>query len=92
MDDLDGGISKSGKEADKEWNVIAISHTVVKPHTMVIKVIHTTVTLSTVFTANQTVAITMQTEQDTLLVNFKPYLFVLLWPFVVIDHTICRVR
>ena len=71
MYEENGNKSKSGEYTDEECFIIAFSHTIIEPHTMVIEIFDASITGSTMLTLFETVTIAVVTKHDFLIIRLK---------------------
>lgn len=84
-------IAQSWYDAYKEVIIVSLSHAVVKPHAVMVKIIYTSVTGAAMLAIGITVTITVLAEQDLIVLWRKDHVFIIPWPFIIVHHPIRRV-
>jgi hypothetical protein len=69
MCDECNSIAEGGNDANKEKFVVFISNAIVKPHAVVIEVIHTSVTNSTVLAGSHAIAVAVEAEEKLVIIG-----------------------
>lgn len=76
MNNIYNSIAKCRYNADEKIVVVSLSNTVIKPHTMMIEIINTSITSTTMFTISIAVAIAVLAKQYFIIFWRKNYLFI----------------
>lgn len=62
MDDDDSCIAKGANDTDQKIVIVGFSHTIIKPHAVMVKFVDTSITCSTVLAVGQAVAVAVLAE------------------------------
>lgn len=91
MDDDDKPVCKRGDDADEEELIISISNAVVKPHTVMVKIVNTAVAVSTMFAIVQAVAVTKSAIEKLVVLWIKGNAAIMESIFVEVNHSVSRI-